>query len=178
MPKPPVASLPPGSKKAAILNFTISPGPPCMLRSSDPSTEPPDLSPPANFCDPKGSDRSLPAPFRCGSGDGCLPQPLLGYEHRRSPGDHHGHTVLQRQDPRVSVLRCGQEQPWLSSGFQAALSTRERRPHPKGLHPCPGRGWESRECGGSFPWSFTNSLSVSQVRGLPHLRRAADGGPR
>lgn len=108
--------------------------------------------PSPNFCDPERcSARGLtPLPvhlFRCRSGDGCLPQPLLGYEHRRSPGDHHGHAVLQRQNPRVSVVRCRQDRPWLplvsALPVQAALSPRERGPDPKGLHPAPGRGWES-----------------------------------
>lgn len=61
---------------------------------------------------------ALSMPSRCSAGDGCLPQPLLGYEHCSSPGDHHGHAVLQRQDPRVS---CD--------------------PNPKVLQRCPGGGF-------------------------------------
>lgn len=54
---------------------------------------------------------TLPVPSRCSAGDGCLPQPLLGYEHCSSPGDHHGHTVLQRQDPRVSCVTPPTQSP-------------------------------------------------------------------
>lgn len=95
---------------------------------------------------------ALPVPSRCSAGDGCLPQPLLGYEHRGSPGDHHGHAVLQRQDPRVSRVAPPTHIPKPSIPIQAVA---------EGLGK---RGELSME-----PLSVKAILSASQIRGLPHL---------
>lgn len=46
-------------------------------------------------------------------GGGGFSKSLLGHERGCPPGDHHGHTVLQRQDPRVSVKSAVAAQPSL-----------------------------------------------------------------
>lgn len=45
-----------------------------------------------------------PCRFRGHSGGGSFSESLLGHECGCPPGDHHGHPVLQWQNPRVSLV--------------------------------------------------------------------------
>lgn len=99
----------------------------------------------------------LPMLFRCSAGYGGLPQPLLGHEHRCSPGHHHGHAVLQWQDPCVSAHEVPSVSTLLStssSSQRAPSSSRQRL--------------EIAVVVAAFHGAAL-TLPMSQVRGLPHL---------